>query len=88
MKTKKPVEELLIEQKEKLKTLEEKREALDLQIKKTKQNILTLEHTINKKKTDELTNLISSKGLSLDDVIKAVSEGNLSELQNKLSENL
>lgn len=85
---KKPVEELLIEQKEKLKALEQKRETLDSQIKKTKQNILTLEHTINKKKTDELTNLISSKGLSLDDVIKAVSEGNLSELQNKLSENL
>lgn len=77
MKTKKTTDELINEQKEKLKTLIEKKESIEAEIKKVNQKLASLESMKNQEKVDELTKLVEEKGLSIEDVIEAIKTGNL-----------
>lgn len=77
MKRKKTTDELINEQKEKLKILIEKKEAIEAEIKKANQKLANLESVKSQEKVDELNKLVEEKGLSIEDVIEAIKSGNL-----------
>lgn len=77
MKTKKTTDELINEQKEKLKILIEKKEAIEAEIKKANQKLANLESVKSQEKVEELNKLVEEKGLSIEDVIEAIKSGNL-----------
>lgn len=76
--------EKLKKKRDKLKDLYEKKEALEASIAKTEAEIKDLELIQLKKEFDETKEVISSNGLSLEEVLNAIQNNNLSSLQDKI----
>lgn len=71
---------------EKLKVLKKKREVLDGRIKDSESKIEQYTMMINQKKFSEVTDVISSTGLSLEEVMAAIKKGDLLSLQEKIED--
>lgn len=63
--------------------LMEKKSTLDEKIKTKEQELEKLKAIKKQKKFDEFSDVLKSKGLSIDEILKAVENNNFSVLQNK-----
>lgn len=63
--------------------LMEKKSTLDERIKKKEDELDKLKAIKKQKKFDEFSDVLKSKGLSIDEILKAVENNNFSVLQNK-----
>lgn len=64
-----------------------KKNNLDEKIKKLKEEIENLNKVKNSKKFDEVSNVIKVKGISFDDLLKAIENNDLLTLQEKIENN-
>lgn len=64
-----------------------KKNDLDEKIKKLKEEIENLNKVKNSKKFDEVSNVIKVKGISFDDLLKAIENNDLLTLQEKIENN-
>lgn len=64
-----------------------KKNELDEKIKKLKEEIENLNKVKNSKKFDEVSNVIKVKGISFDDLLKAIENNDLLTLQEKIENN-
>lgn len=80
----KSIQEKLQKEQEKLATLEEKRKDIDDKIKVCKANITKLEMTINNAQMGDILAALKEKGLTVDQMVAAINEGNLLTLQESM----
>lgn len=71
---------------QRLKELKEKRQKLDEKIKLAEANIEKYTNMINQKKFSQVTDVLNSTGLSIDEVMAAIQKGDLLSLQEKIEE--
>lgn len=77
-------EELLAAERENLAKLEAKRDDLDKKIRACKANIEKYELIVNADRLKTISATLGQKGVSLDELMLAISNGDLTELQDKL----
>lgn len=80
------VNEKLEKAEKKLQTYLEQRSGIDEKIKKAEKEVENYKQLLNQKKFDEANDVLHSKGLSLDEIIKAVQAGDVLSLQEKLEQ--
>lgn len=80
----KDVEKRLQKAQDRLATLKAQKTEIDEKIKKTENTIEKYQHLINQKKFDAATDVLEVNGLTIDDVIAAVSSGNIASLQERI----
>ncbi len=78
------LKESLKKEQEKLSELKLKREKLDDRIKEKERLINKYQMMINQEKFSQVNDVISSNGLSLDELMSAIQSGNLLSLQAKI----
>lgn len=76
------VEERLEKASKKLDHLRIQKKKLDETIKKTEGDVVKYQEIINRAKYDKLSDSLRLSGVTLDDVIKALSNGDIQHLQN------
>lgn len=70
----------------KLNVLQEKRQKLDEKIKESEAKIVKYTLMINQRKFSEVTDVLNVKGLSLEEVMTAIKNGDLLSLQEKITD--
>lgn len=80
----KDVEKRLQKAQDRLATLKAQKTEIDEKIKKTENTIEKYQHLINQKKFAAATDVLEVNGLTIDDVIAAVSSGNIASLQERI----
>lgn len=80
----KDLDKLIAEETEKLNKLAEKRAKIDDAIKKAKSNIEKYTLAKDREKVAALSNALDGKGVSFDDILAAVQNGDLLSLQEKM----
>lgn len=80
------IEEKIEKDKAVLNDLKEKKSKLEAKIKKVEESIEYNTMLINQTKFNEVNNVIASKGLSFDEIIKAINNGDLLSLQEKIEQ--
>lgn len=80
----KNIQEKLQKEQEKLATLEEKRKDIEDKIKVCKANITKLEMTINNAQMGDILAALKEKGLTVEQMVAAINEGNLLTLQESM----
>lgn len=80
------VDEKIIKLKKKIEELENKRKELDNKIKESKTELANLENQRNIKLLSQLNDEMSKKGISYDDLLKALQKDDMMSLQVKLVE--
>ncbi len=78
------INDLLTKEQAKLTELKEKRQKIDEKIKATETNILKYQGMLDQKKFSEVNDVLNSTGLSLEEVMSAIKNGDLLALQDKL----
>lgn len=78
------IREKLEKDKETLAKLKEKRSVLDEKIKKVEASIEHNTMLLDQKKFSEVNNVLNSKDLSIDEILKAIQSGDLLSLQEKM----
>lgn len=78
------IREKLEKDKEALAKLKEKRSVLDEKIKKVEASIEHNTMLLDQKKFSEVNNVLNSKDLSIDEILKAIQSGDLLSLQEKM----
>lgn len=76
--------ELITAEQQKLETLLSKREALDKRIKGVKTNIEKYEIMQSKSQSNILSSVLANAGVSFEDIITALSSGDIPTLQQKI----
>lgn len=79
------LEQMLNAEEERLRKLESKKIELDNKIRTAKSNIDKYKLLLNNFRFNELSNALDTKGINVQDVIKAAQNGDLSELLKKLA---
>lgn len=79
------VTEKLKKEKKSLDLLMKKKNSYEEKIKVSENRIQKYESIINQHRFDEANSVLSASGLSLEDVMLAVKNGNLTDLQEKLT---
>lgn len=82
--TSEKLNELITREKNSLKKLYEKRAEIDAKIKKGETKLQEYEMMSNSQQFGALTSVISKNGLSVDDLLAAIQNGDLLTLQEKL----
>lgn len=80
------IKEKLEKDEKTLKELKQKRNELNDKIKNLEENIKYNTMLLSQKKFNEVKNVISSKGLSIEEILKAVQNGDLLSLQTKMEQ--
>lgn len=80
------IEEKIEKDKAVLNDLKEKKSKLEAKIKKVEESIEYNTMLINQTKFNEVNNVIASKGLSFDEIIKAINNGDLLSLQKRIEQ--
>lgn len=78
------VEERLKKASEKLEKLRTQKKKLEETIKKTESDVVKYQDILNRAKYDKLTDSLRLNGVTLDDVINALNNGNIQPLQVKV----
>lgn len=78
------LENMIVAEKEKLEKLETKQAELLKKIKLCKSNLEKYEMMKNNQRYNALANSLDNKGISFDDIISALSAGDLLSLQEKI----
>lgn len=76
--------ELLEKEKAALKNLKVKRNALEKQIRESENRILNYDNILNTKRFSEVDDVLNKRGVSLEDIVAAIKNGDLSGLNNKI----
>ena len=76
--------ELLEKEKATLKSLKGKRSALEKQIRESENRILNYDNILNTKRFSEVDDVLNKKGVSLEDIVAAIKNGDLSSINNKI----
>lgn len=80
--------EMKIEKKKtKIEELEAQKIDIDTKIEKLQTEIDKLDNMIYQSRFDEITGVVNAKGLSIDEVLKAIKTGDLASLQKRMEEN-
>lgn len=77
--------EIIEAEEQKLVSLKEKRIKLDLKIKQKQALIGKHKSLLEQKKFNEATDVLSASNLTLDEVMTAIRQGNISSLQEKIN---
>ena len=80
------IKEKLTKAEKKLQTLKEQKAVIDEKIKKTENEIERYNSIINQKKFSEVSQVLSAKGLTIDEIMRAVQAGNMLSLQERMEE--
>lgn len=86
-KTVSSLKEKIAKEKEKLQGYEAKREEIDAKIKACKATIAKLEMTQRTEQMTQLSGELAKKGISIDEIVAAVSSGDFLSLQERLEQN-
>lgn len=76
----------LAKEKDRLQVLNGQKAELEEKIKKSEAEIKRLQGILNQKKFNEANDVLCSAGLSLEDVLKAVKNGDMLSLQERMEE--
>lgn len=80
------INEKLTKAEKKLQSLKEQRAVLDEKIKKTENEIERCNSIINQKKFSEVSQVLNAKGLTIDEIMRAVQAGDMLSLQERMEE--
>jgi len=83
----KTIDSLISAEQDKLDKLLEKREAIDAKIKVSKIEIERLKMMRNNQQFNAISNALDEKGISVEDILAAISAGDLLSLQDKIDSN-
>lgn len=78
------VSEKLKKEESKLSKLKAQRNELDEKIKKVENEISNLQNILQQKKFNELTQVFTAKGLTVEEIMQAVASGDMLSLQERI----